>query len=110
MSKAHTGLSYNVGIKFTKERRQNISNALSGRKVPQDIIEKIRKANKGKKRTGKALENLRGHVCSEEKKEKIRKALTGRKHTEETKMKMRKPKSEEHKINISLGHKRRKLL
>ena len=63
------------------------------------------------------------YIKTEEHRKNISKALTGivrtketikrmseakKRMTEETKNKMRKPKSEEHKRNISLSHKRRR--
>lgn len=51
---------------------------------------------------------LTGRECSEETRGFISIALTGVKHTEERKANMRKPKTEEHKANISLAQKGKK--
>jgi hypothetical protein len=64
-------ISQNKGIPLTEEHKQNISNALKGRKFSPETIEKMRKNNLGKKHT-------------EEAKEKIRQARAKQVFTEET--------------------------
>lgn len=52
-----------------------------------EIREKLRQINLGRKRTEESKEKMRGRIVSEETKEKIRQTLTGFKHSEETKKK-----------------------
>ena len=99
----------NLGIKLSKETRIRIgranSIALRGRKLPQDVIEKIRLGNLGKKMSPESIEKTRqanlGKILSEETKEKLRQANLGKILSEETKKKM----SEKLKGNThTLGH------
>lgn len=66
-----------------------VSAALTGRKISYEIVEKQRRANTGKKRTGKALQNIIIAVNKPEYKEKLRLAITGKKRSSYTLSKMR---------------------
>src|SRR5580698_8118011 len=83
------------GKKLSEQHSQNISNALKGKPAH----------NKGKPRDEdikqKISASMLGIVFSEEHRLALSKANVGKKHTEETKQKMRKPKSEEAKKNMS---------
>ena len=76
----------NLGIKLSKETRIRIgranSIALRGRKLPQDVIEKIRLGNLGKKMSPESIEKTRqaniGKKLSEEHKRKIGEKSKGR--------------------------------
>jgi hypothetical protein len=47
-----------AGYTFSEEQRLKISNSLTGRKRPQNVVDKINKSNTGKKRTLAQLSNL----------------------------------------------------
>ena len=47
------------GMKFSEERRQQISNSLLGRTVSQETRDKISIGNKGKKKSEKHIENMK---------------------------------------------------
>lgn len=108
-----------LGIKLSEETKIKIgrSNSISlkGRRLPQEVIEKIRQANLGKKMSPESIEKCRqaklGYKVSEETKEKLRQINRGRQHSSETKKKMSdklrgnthtlgKKLSEEHKRKI----------
>jgi len=86
-----------IKVSFTPESRAKTADKLRGRKRPAEVVEKVRVANLGKKRTPEQVEALRqrliaGHAAgkyksSPEGAERRRlagiKAHTGRKHSEE---------------------------
>ena len=100
----------NLGIKLSKETRIRIgranSIALRGRKLPQDVIEKIRLGNLGKKMSPESIEKTRqanlGKILSEETKKKMSEKLKGNTHT------LGHVLSEEHKRKIGEKSKRNK--
>lgn len=71
----------NRGRKFTESHKRALSAALTGRKLPAEVVKKISQSNKGKHRESP----------TEETKKKISKSLTGCKrgsYSNETKLKM----------------------
>ncbi len=86
----------NLGLKFSKEAKQRMSRAVTGRKHTQDTKNKMSNSAKGK-------------PVSKKTRDKISKTLTGKKHTEETRQKMsiatkgfKHTKETKHKISIAL--------
>ena len=76
---------------FTEEHKLNISKGGMGKVLSEDHKRKIGEGNLGKKLT-------------EEHKLRISEGGKGRKMSEEHKQKMKEPKSEEHKKNLSISH------
>jgi len=63
------------GMKHTDESKKKIGKAFRGKKLTQEHVEKVRKAQKGR------VSPLRGSTISQEQREKIRKTMLGVKHT-----------------------------
>jgi len=84
--------AWNKGLSFSKEVKDRMSIAKTGKAHTEEHNKNIGKGLIGKNR---------GKERSEEFKENVRRFQTGRKKSEETKAQLRKPKSEETKTNIS---------
>jgi group I intron endonuclease len=88
------------GKKLSPQHIQNISNSLKGKPAH----------NRGQSRStevkNKISETMKGIIFSEEHKNNLSAALQGKKYSEETIQKMRKPKSEVAKLNMSKARKR----
>jgi hypothetical protein len=90
------------GYIMTEDTKRKISEKARnrpGRVWTEESKIKLSNTNKGKAPVNK------GGRISEEIKKRISEKLTGRKLSEETKQKMRKPKTEEHKMNIKKSKK-----
>ena len=122
----------NLGKKVSEESRAKMSIVKKGKKISKKHKAKIGAANKGNKHSEEAKAKIsaasKGRKCSEETKAKMGiaqkkrfrengitketkakmcNARLGKHHTEKSKAKMRKPKSDEHKANISIAAKAR---
>jgi len=113
-----------MGKNLSEEHKNNISKSLRGRKLPKRTEEhshNISNSKKGKPAWNKGLKTnkkhsqetknkikikLKNRILTKEHKEKIRKAHIGKKASMETIEKLKKPKSEEHKLKISISKKK----
>ena len=124
--KGYNGTNGGEGGIQTPEVRAKMSMARKGRKLKRETVEKIRKANTGKKRSDEIRAKMRialkGHFVSEETKRKLSKIksgennpMYGRKHTQEVKDKISdinkgntynlgKKRTDEEKRNISIAN------
>ena len=79
-------------VTCSEEMRGKISSSLKGHKPSPETIEKLRKANTGRKASEetkrKMSESRKGRTLSKETIEKLRKANTGKKRTDEVKKKL----------------------
>jgi group I intron endonuclease len=101
----------NSGGKLSKETRIKLSIINTGKILSEDTKKKIGVSQIGNKHSlgikmsdkNKAAMSAihKGKPKSETQKQKMREAAIGRVHSEDTKKKMRKPKSDEAKVNIS---------
>lgn len=98
----------NGSDKMTEEVKQQISKALTGRKLSKETKLKIGVKNKGKRHSEEVKEKLSNLIVTEETRRKLSLSLLGRKHSEEAKSNMRKPKSTEAKENMSKSKKGKK--
>lgn len=106
LSKARRGKKPTLGMRHTKEQKQKISEALTGRKVSEETRKKMAKAQEGK-------------CLSEEHKQKLSEAhkgqiswMKGKHHSEETKEKISKAKknpSEETRAKLRDARKHQKI-
>ncbi len=103
-----------VGRLYSEQTRQKQHDAMIGRPKSADAIEKRSLARLGKSRSQETKDKLRlanlGKKHSEETKQKMsnaRQGVNGVPHTEEAKVKMRKPKTAEHRLKLSEAAKRR---
>lgn len=102
-----------VGRLYSEQTRQKQHDAMIGRSKSADAIEKRSLARLGKPRSQETKDKLRlanlGKKHSEETKQKMsnaRQGMTGVPHTEDAKVKMRKPKTAEHRLKLSEAAKR----
>lgn len=86
---------------MSQETKDKIRLARTGVTMSQETKDKIRKANIGKPSPNK------GKELSEEWKKKLSESTKGSKKSEEIKQKMRKPKSEETRLKMSIAAKKR---
>jgi group I intron endonuclease len=102
----------NKGQKRSEETRQRLSESHKGKTLTEESIRKRTESRKGikvkppSKETRQKMSNAKkGKPLSEEHRKNISKSGLGRKYSEESKQKMRKPKSEEAKKNMSIAQK-----
>lgn len=90
------------------ETRAKMGAAHRGIRCSQEVKDRLREINLGKKHSPETRRKIgtanTGKVFSEERRQKIGLALRGRKLPLETCLKMRKPKTEAHKLQLRLAH------
>jgi len=75
---------------YSEETIERLRKANIGKKMSEETKRKLSEAKKGSKASEEAKRKMRGRIVSEETRKKIRKINKGRKHTEEAKRKISK--------------------